>query len=286
MARFRSLSSAIVIVLTAIGTAHVAPVTAQDIGLPPWLPPPKAHVPADHVGVVDPSTGNWHLRGPDDDITSFYFGNPGDSPFMGDWDCDGSNTPGMYRQSDGFVYLRNSNTQGVADVSFYFGNPDDIPLAGDFNGDGCDTVSVFRPSEGRVFIINRLGADGGSLGKAEVSYYFAQPGDTVFTGDFDGDGVHTMGAFRSGRVFLRNAHGIGVADHAYDLGEASDEPVVGNWFVSLGAETVSVFRPSDASFHLRFSNSAGPFNKTFSFGEPGWLPVAGFFGRLRSIGEG
>ena len=46
----------------------------------------------------------------------FYFGNPGDYPFMGDWDCDDVDTPGLYRQSDGYVYLRNSNTQGIADV--------------------------------------------------------------------------------------------------------------------------------------------------------------------------
>jgi hypothetical protein len=66
---------------------------------------------------------------------------------MGDWNCDGVQTPGLYRQSDGFVYLRNSNTQGVADITFFFGNPGDVPIAGDFNGNGCDTVSIYRPSE-------------------------------------------------------------------------------------------------------------------------------------------
>ena len=75
---------------------------------------------------------------------------------MGDWDCDESIPPGLYRQSDGFVYLRNSNTQGAADITFFFGNPSDIPIAGDFDSDGCDTVSVYRPAESRVFIINRL----------------------------------------------------------------------------------------------------------------------------------
>ena len=55
--------------------------------------------------------------------TSFHYGNPGDVPFSGDWNCDGVETPGLYRQSDGYVYLRNSNSQGVADISFFFGNP-------------------------------------------------------------------------------------------------------------------------------------------------------------------
>ncbi len=77
----------------------------------------------DDYGLVDPSTGIWHLYERDTQTTQFYFGNPGDYPFMGDWNCDGFDTPGLYRQSDGYVYLRNSNTQGPADISFFFGNP-------------------------------------------------------------------------------------------------------------------------------------------------------------------
>ena len=94
------------------------------------------------VGAVDPATGQWHLLDESGAATSFVFGNPGDLPMMGDWDGDGIDTPGLYRQSDGFVYLRNSNNQGIADVRFFFGNPGDVPLAGDFDGDGFDTVSI------------------------------------------------------------------------------------------------------------------------------------------------
>jgi hypothetical protein len=54
-------------------------------------------------------------------LTNYYFGNPGDIPFMGDWNGNGIETPGLYRQSDGFVYLRNTNTQGPADIRFFFG---------------------------------------------------------------------------------------------------------------------------------------------------------------------
>jgi hypothetical protein len=99
-----------------------------------------AEAPADSVGVVDPATGRWYLRdSASGATTSFFYGNPGDTPMMGDWDCDGVDTPGLHRGSDGYVYLRNSNTQGVANLRFFFGNPGDLPLAGDFDGDGCDT---------------------------------------------------------------------------------------------------------------------------------------------------
>ena len=69
----------------------------------------------DSVGLVDSSTGVWRLRNAAGVVSQFYYGNPGDYPFVGDWDCDGVDTPGLYRQSDGFAYLRNSNTQGIAD---------------------------------------------------------------------------------------------------------------------------------------------------------------------------
>ena len=138
---------------------------------------------ADSYGLVDPATGIWHLYEGGVQSTEFYFGDPGDYPFMGDWDCNNIDTPGLYRQSDGYVYLRNSNTQGAADVSFFFGDPGDVPIAGDFNGDGCDTVSIYRPSNQTFYIINKLGTKDGGLGAADYSYVFGDPGDQPFVGD-------------------------------------------------------------------------------------------------------
>ncbi len=34
---------------------------------------------------------------------------------------------GSYRPSDGKVYLRNSNTPGIADAEFFFADADDVP---------------------------------------------------------------------------------------------------------------------------------------------------------------
>ncbi|MGH8947630.1 MAG: hypothetical protein ACRDXF_02135, partial [Acidimicrobiia bacterium] len=72
----------------------------------------------DTVGVVDPTTGSWTLRSENTNSKTIVYGNPGDVPFVGDWNCDGVDTPGLYRRSDGFAYLRNSNTTGVADTTF------------------------------------------------------------------------------------------------------------------------------------------------------------------------
>ena len=234
------------------------------------------------VGVVDSESGQWWLRDPvSGQSTRFYYGNPGDVPFTGDWNCDGYDTPGLYRQSDGYVYLRNSNTQGAADLKFYFGNPGDIPLAGDFNGDGCDTVSVYRPSESRVFVINRLGSDDAGLGAADSSFVFGDPGDKPFVGDFDYDGIDTVGLHRArtGLVYYRNSNDQGPADHQFLFGDRGDRIVSGDWTAD-GTFTPGLYRVAQGKFFLRYTNTQGAANEEFLYGGSLMNPVAGVFGDL------
>ncbi|MFC2153814.1 hypothetical protein ACFLQ7_04210 [Actinomycetota bacterium] len=275
MSKLRSVSLFLVAVLTAL---NVAAVPAQSVGGD------------DSVGVADQTTGIWYLRSPNGDTTSFYFGNPGDYPIMGDWDCDGIDTPGLYRQSDGYVYLRNSNTQGPADIKFFFGNPGDIPLAGDFNADGCDTVSIYRPSQARIFVINKLGSNDGGLGAAEFDFYFGNPGDKAFTADFNNNGQDTVGLHResTGFVYYRNSLKTGVADNDFFFGNPDDQIVTGRWVQNPnpGPDTVGIFRPGQGKFYLRFANSQGNANVSFDYGNRDMAAVAGDFGKLLGGDEG
>lgn len=200
----------------------------------------------------------WRELGWPTTVNSFYFGNPGDIAFSGDWDGDGVKTPGLYRQSDGYVYLRNSNTQGVADIAFYFGNPGDIPIAGDFDGDGRDTVSIYRPSEQRFYIVNKLGSGDKGLGAADYSFQFGNPGDKPFVGDFNGDGFDTIGLHResTGLVYFRNTNSTGVADFQFIYGNPGDKLVAGDWDGD-GTDTVAVYRPSDGRFYIKLQNRQG-----------------------------
>jgi hypothetical protein len=188
----------------------------------------------------------------------FYFGDPGDVAFAGDWNCDGIDTPGLYRRSDGAVYLRNSNTQGVADVRFFFGNPGDLPLAGDFDGDGCDSLSIYRPSESRIFVINELGSNNAGLGAAEFDFIFGNPGDKPFVGDFDGNGVDTVGLHResTGLVYFRNTLTTGIAHSQFIYGDPGDVLVAGDWDGD-GDDTVAVYRPSNGLLYVKLNNTQG-----------------------------
>jgi murein DD-endopeptidase MepM/ murein hydrolase activator NlpD len=186
-------------------------------------------------------------------VNTFFYGDPGDVPLMGDWDCDGEATPAMYRSSNGFMYLRNSNSQGVADVDYFYGDASDIPLAGDFDGDGCDTLAIYRADEGRVYIKNSLGT-----GIADYSYYFGVPGDKPFVGDFDGDGIDTVGLHResSGFVYFRDANTEGPAHFEFFYGNPGDRIAAGDWDGN-GTDTVAVYRPSEGMLYVKLSNSQG-----------------------------
>ena len=236
--------------------------------------------PCDSIGYAD-EVGQWRLAhnvqwAPEE--TNFWYGNPGDTPFLGDWDCDGDDTPGLHRRSDGFVYLRNTNTQGVADTRFFFGNPGDIAIPGDFNGDGCDTVSIYRPSEQRFYIINSLGQNGGGLGEADYSFMFGDPGDKPFAGDFDGDDIDEVGLHResTGKVYMRHTLDTGVADNDFIFGNPGDVLLAGDW-QGDGFDTPAIYRPSEGNWYFRLTNTQGVGDHVMGFGRDGWpyRPVAG-----------
>jgi hypothetical protein len=186
----------------------------------------------------------------------------------------------LFRQSDAFAYLRNSNTQGIADIRFFFGNPSDIPLAGDFDGNGCDSLSIYRPTEQRFYIINQLGANNGGLGAADFSFLFGDPGDKPFVGDFDGDGIDEVGLHResTGFVYYRNTLDTGIADNQFFFGDPGDRFISGDWGVVDGTDTPGLFRPSNTTFYFRHTNTQGVADSSLSYGEPSWLPIAGVFG--------
>ena len=268
-------------IYTAEGTYDVALTVTNNKGARHTDPTTAAITTAGghSTGLVDPGSGQWYLF---DDAgtltTSFYYGNPGDYPFMGDWDGDGVETPGLYRQSDGYVYLRNSNTVGVADIKFFFGNPGDVPIAGDFNNDGFDTVSIYRPSNQTFYIINKLGSGDQGLGAADFSYVFGNPGDKPFVGDFDGDGIETVGLHResTGLVYFRNSHTQGNADAQFIFGDPGDRLIAGDW-TDDGVFTPALFRPSNTTMYFRYTNTQGNADNQFipTPTNPAWLPVSG-----------
>jgi hypothetical protein len=215
-------------------------------------PAAKAGSESDHL-VTATSDGlfSYVLSAKDGSATATVsFGAIGDQALVGDWDCDGTATPGVYRGKDGRVFLSNGPQTGRTDESFYYGIPGDIALAGDFNGDGCDTIAVYRSGPSEFHVRNTLTA-----GRADVIVRFGNPGDTPFVGDFDGDGRDTFGVYRRDRVYLSNHLTRSIASRSYVFGNPGDEPFAGDWNGD-GKDSVALYRPSTGWVYLQDGSSS------------------------------
>jgi hypothetical protein len=227
----------------------------------------------ERVAVQNPGTGMWTLRYPIGSDDSFYYGVPADIPMMCDWNGDGVDTPGLYRAANGYMYLRNTNDFGTADLEFFYGNPSDQPVCGDWNGDGTDTVGIYRPAEAKFYLSNA-----NALGVADIEFFFGTYGDVPFAGDWDGDGVDTVGMYRpaNGFVYITNENMTKNADFESFYGVPGDRFVVGDWDGD-GDDTFGIFRPSEATFYL--ANQIGQLiaNQNVALGAANSMPVAGTF---------
>jgi hypothetical protein len=224
------------------------------------------------LALFNPNSGQWNLRYRDGHTVSFFYGVPGDTPLMGDWDCDGTDTVAMYRESTGFIYFRNLNNFGIADGEFFFGIPGDIPIAGDWDNDGCDTFGIYR--SGKVFLRNSL-----STGFADEEFFFGIPGDRPFAGDFTGDGIDTVGLYRqsSGLAYFTETVPVGdvaTTDNQFFYGVPSDRIIADDWDMD-GDDSVGIYRPSDQKFYLSFENALQDADLVVAFGQPSWLPTGG-----------
>jgi hypothetical protein len=219
-------------------------------------------------GQYRPSNGFVYVRNTNETgfaDTEFFYGTASDQPISGDWDGNGTDTIGIYR--NGTFFLRNSNTSGFADIQFPFGAPGDIPLAGDWDGDGVDTIGVVRGNV--VFLKNS-----NTSGNADFQFAYGTATDRFITGDWNGDGVDTIGCFRpsDGYVYLRDTNTTGVADFLFFYGQASDKPVVGDWNGD-GVDTIGVVRGNQ--WFLRNSNSSGFADIQYFYGTDTDVPISG-----------
>jgi subtilisin len=220
------------------------------------------------TGVFRPSTGELFLKNANSSgfaDTHIIFGNPGDYPVAGDWNGDGVDSVGIYRNA--VFYLRNSNTTGFADIVVPFGSPGDQPVVGDWNGDGVDTIGVYR--NGTFYLRNS-----NTAGPPDLVFTLGNPGDVGIAGDWNGDGMTTCGVFRpsNGIIYLKNNNTTGFADLSFVFGNAGDKPVAGDWNAD-GIDTIGIYR--SGVFYLSNSNATGFADIVFVLGNSGDFPIAG-----------
>ena len=82
------------------------------------------------------------------DVT-FVFGSSGDQAVSGDWDNNGKDEIGVYRNGTFYLDSDGSRNWNTGDASFVFGGSGCTPLSGDWNGDGKSEVAVF--ANGKIY---------------------------------------------------------------------------------------------------------------------------------------
>lgn len=165
-----------------------------------------------------------------------------------------NDTVGVFRASTTDFLLRNSNTTGAPDITVNFGLPGDLAVTGDWDGDGDDEPGVFRPGSGQ-FILRRNTSNFCfppfcNPATVTITMLFGQAGDLPVVGDWNGDGIDTVGVYRvingNGTWLLSNSPNVdGTAPQVdvpqFAFGLAGQLPVAGDWNGD-GFDTVGVFQ--------------------------------------------
>ena len=182
---------------------------------------------------------------------------------------NGADTTGVFRPSNGIIFLKNSHNTGFADVGLNYGLAGDYPVVGDWDGNGTVTIGIYR--NGTFYLRNE-----NTIGFATSTFYFGQPCDQPIAGDWDGDGKDTIGIFRpsTGQFLLRNSNNAGSAQMSFSLGVPGDVGIAGDWDGD-GKDTTGVFRPSNGIIFLKNANTTGFADTALNYGLPGDKPVTG-----------
>jgi hypothetical protein len=241
----------------------------------------------------------------------FNYGISTDIPITGDWDNAIANnvstndvTVGLYRPTTNpnAFFLSDRNDPPSTYATIYTGPPSFgyQPVTGKWQGNNgasnaTSKVGVFRPASGGWYLDsgNQL-VDG-----CGIDYCFSlaasmfQSGDIPLAGDWNNDGVVSIGVFRRGigsapdYFFLSNVNPYTVRnngtisswDHAslpVAPGNLGDLPVVGNW-TGIGGTKIAIFRPNIALWVRDNGNLLLPTcaeDQCSTFGSIGDKPVA------------
>ncbi len=183
--------------------------------------------------------------------------------------CPSVDTTGVFRPTNGLLYLKNTNDTGFADAALNYGLPGDYPVVGDWDGNGTVTIGIYR--DGYFYLKNA-----NTLGFADVVFPSGKVGDQPVAGDWNGDGVDTVGVYRpsTGQFLLRNSNSEGAEDASFYLGNVGDVGIAGDWDGD-GLDTTGVFRPSNGLLYLKNKNETGFADVALNYGLPGDMPVTG-----------
>lgn len=245
------------------------------------------------------------------------FGHPRAIPVVGDWDGDGDDEVGVFIDGKWYFDLNDNGRWDKGDMLAELGSGSDLPTTGDWDGDGKTDIAVFGPvwagdpwaienEPGLPDAQNSPGplagkpknvppkTDEATLGARTLQltergearkdlidhvFHYGVPGDKPVTGDWNGDGIATIGVFRSG-VWQLDVDGDGrftEADIRAEFGVATGEsgvPVIGDWNGD-GIDDLGVFAAGQWTIDSNGDHAFDARDRVFEMGTAGDKPIAG-----------
>jgi hypothetical protein len=236
-------------------------------------------------------------------------------PFTGDFNGDGTSEIGVFYKGEWFVDLNGNGVWDEGDMWAMLGDELDRPVVGDWDGDGKDDIGIFGPewlgdqrqieketglpdSQNLVTVnvdsnpknvppvkeeatdgerLLRLNAQGPR--RADVIdhvFRYGNDADAPVAGDWNGDGIRTVGIFRNGE-WLMDTNGDGRSDDrdtSFRFGHPGDVPVVGDWDGN-GIEEVGVYRSGQWILDVNGNRELDAHDRVFEMGGAADRPVVG-----------
>ncbi|MBP85148.1 MAG: hypothetical protein CMJ64_00260 [Planctomycetaceae bacterium] len=250
------------------------------------------------------------------EVRQYVFGLRGGIPISGDFDGDGVDEIGVYYQGEWFIDLNGNGVWDQQDLWAKLGGSEDLPVTGDWDGDGKDDIGIYGPEwlgdpraldvepglpDSQNVLSQRASAvrpknvppveqqatDGRRLlqlneqGPRRVDvidhvFRFGAGKDVPVTGDWNGDGIRSIGIFRDGSWQL-DLDGDGRwsrHDAIIQFGQPGDIPVVGD-FDGNGIDQVGVYRAGQWLIDSGGNRELDAHDKVFEMGGASDLPVVG-----------
>ena len=189
-------------------------------------------------------------------------GGPAARPLVGDWNGDGRDQLGWWK--DGLVALQMTSRSGTWVKRFRYGAKGDVPVVGDWDGDGDDDLGMFRSGSWLL----RTGLTGGTPTR---TVRFGRAGDVPVVGSWTGT-KQGIGVVRGRTWLLRRTLTSGAAQVRFRYGKVGDTAVAGSW---TGGKRTGIGVVRDGQWRLRNRRSAGPAKPVLSYGRPTDRPVVG-----------
>lgn len=249
--------------------------------------------------------------GEDDSLRQFLFGVYDAIPVVGDFNGDGVSEVGVFYHGEWFIDLNGNGRWDQDDLWARLGTAGDQPVVGDWDGDGKDDIGIYglewaedsraiqsepglpdsanspkakpknvppRPSEatdGRRLM--RLSVSGPR--RADVIdhvFRFGNELDRPVAGDWNGDGIRTIGVFNSGHWKI-DTDGDGRftgKDLRFDYGTVGDSPIVGD-FNGDGVDEIGVYRQGVWYVDTDGNRQFDEHDRAFTMGSAADKPVVG-----------